>query len=46
VLCLLCAWQALRRSVPHWVERFQWTPPYVIGGLASFWFLQRFAAIF
>lgn len=46
VLCLLGAWQALRRSAPHWVERFQWTPPYVIGGLASFWFIQRFAAIF
>jgi hypothetical protein len=46
VLCLLCAAQLLRRSVPRWVERFRWAPPYVIGGLASLWFIQRLAAIF
>lgn len=46
VLCLLGAWQMARRSAPLLAARFAWTPPYVIGGLASFWLIQRFAAIF
>jgi len=46
VALLLGAFHTLRRVAPRWATGLQWAPPYVIGGLASFWFLQRFAAIF
>lgn len=41
VAALLLAAAALWRLVPRWVERLQWLPPHLIGGLASFWLIER-----
>jgi hypothetical protein len=41
VAALLLAATALYRLVPRWVERLQWLPPHLIGGLASFWLIER-----
>jgi hypothetical protein len=45
VAVLLSASRALRRATPLWASKLEWAPPYVIGGLASFWLLQRSAAL-
>jgi hypothetical protein len=38
-----CRWiaRALKLSLPPWLWR---VPPYAIGGMASFWIVQRVAA--
>ena len=41
VAALLLAAAALWRLAPRWVERLQWLPPHLIGGLASFWLIER-----
>lgn len=41
VAALLLVAAALARLVPRWVERFEWLPPHLIGGLASFWLIER-----
>jgi hydrogenase/urease accessory protein HupE len=38
VLLLIALLRRLPRRLPHWTT---WIPPYAIGGLASFWVLQR-----
>ena len=41
VAALLLAGAALWRLAPRWVARFEWLPPHLIGGLASFWLIER-----
>jgi hypothetical protein len=43
---LLLAVQALWRLAPRLVGQLHWAPPYVIGSVASFWLIERVAAIF
>jgi hypothetical protein len=38
VLALIEIIKRLPRRLPHWTT---WMPPYAIGGLASFWVIQR-----
>jgi hydrogenase/urease accessory protein HupE len=38
VLSLIALLHRLPRRLPHWTT---WIPPYAVGGLASFWVLQR-----
>jgi hydrogenase/urease accessory protein HupE len=38
VLSLIWLLRRLPRGLPHWTT---WIPPYAIGGLASFWVIQR-----
>jgi hydrogenase/urease accessory protein HupE len=38
VLLLIALLHRLPRRLPHWTT---WIPPYAVGGLASFWVLQR-----
>ena len=42
---LLIAARALQRTAPATVRRLEWVPPYAIGSLASFWFLERIQAV-
>jgi hydrogenase/urease accessory protein HupE len=41
VVVVLLAGYALKCLAPSVITRFQWVPPYAIGGAASFWFIQR-----
>jgi hypothetical protein len=43
---LLLAAQALWRLTPRLVGQLHWVPPYLIGSVASFWLIERVAAIF
>lgn len=38
VLLMIAVLRRLPRPMPHWAT---WIPPYAIGGLASFWVIQR-----
>jgi hypothetical protein len=42
---LLLAAKALWRLAPRFVGQLHWAPPYLIGSVASFWLIQRVAAI-
>lgn len=37
------AWST-RAWLARWLEALRWIPPYAIGGMASFWMIQRLAA--
>ena len=41
VAALLLAGAVLWRLVPRWVERLEWLPAHLIGGVASFWLIER-----
>jgi HupE / UreJ protein len=45
VILLLLAARALRQVAPALMARFQRAPAYAIGGVASFWLIQRCVAI-
>ncbi|MDB6102197.1 MAG: hypothetical protein JWO52_2196 [Gammaproteobacteria bacterium] len=43
---LMLAATALWRLLPRLIQQLQWMPPYLIGTVASFWLIQRVAAVF